>query len=314
VRLLPWIGVLAAYVAAALALDASDPAAQTPLLLDRLSPGAADLVLTVPAVAAFACAAALARRWVPDPWATRATLLVALSPLGFALGSGSRPDAPAAALLAAGLLLALKLRDEVTQTRGLAAAACLALAPWFGLAYAFASVPPLLALVSWTARRGRRLLALLELEIAGASAVALFEADTPVSRAATDGEGIERVGNVVVDVLRWAPLLALAFVGAYLLLRSRRERVARAIPLRRDAEVAAALTGLVLVILWAVAAFGSLGPGAGVPLAAAFAAWGMHRVPRLGALLGLAGIGLTAWMIVALGSGDAHGWLDLAAF
>ena len=80
------------------------------------------------------------------------------------------------------------------------------------------------------------------------------------------GTASSAIGRVVVDVLRWAPLLALAFLGAYLLLRSRRERVSRAIPARRDAEVAAALAGLMLLTLWTVAAFGSLGPGAGVPL------------------------------------------------
>ena len=42
-------------------------------------------------------------------------------------------------------------------------------------------------------------------------------------------------------LLRWAPFLALAFFAAWLLWRSRRERLARAIPGQRDVEVAAAL-------------------------------------------------------------------------
>jgi hypothetical protein len=304
VRVLPWITVLAAYVAAALTLDAFDPAAQTPALLERLlDDGGRELtavVLAVPATLAFAFAAALARRWVPDPWATRAALLVALSPLGFALTSGARPDAVAAALLGAGLLLALRTREHATRARTLGSATCLSLAPFFGLAYAIPGVPVLAALVSWTSRRGRPLLALLGI-------------DQPDRRAATEGDGAERIGRVLVDVLRWAPVLVLAFVGAYLLLRSRRERVSRAIPARRDAEVAAALSGSALLALWGVAAFGSLGPGAGIPLAAAYAAWGMRRAPRIAVVLGLAGLGLTIWMVVALAGGNARGWLDPAA-
>ncbi|MEA2124011.1 MAG: hypothetical protein QOI80_793 [Solirubrobacteraceae bacterium] len=310
---LPWIAVLVAYVAAALTLSAWDPSPQTPFLLQRLrDDGGRELtavVLAVPAVLAFAFAAALARRWVPDPWATRGVLVVALSPLGFALTSGARPDGPAAALLAGGLLLALQAREHATRGRALGSAACLSLAPWFGVAYAFAAAPVLAALVSWTSRRGRPLLAFLSLEIAGATTVALAGIDQPDGRAATHGDGAVRVGRVLVDTLRWAPLLLLAFGGAYLLLRSRREKVSRAIPTRRDAEVAAALAGVMILALWGVAAFGTVGPGAGVPLAAAYAAWGLRRTPRLGFVLGLATLTLTGWMAVALAAGDTHRWL-----
>ena len=261
---LPWLALAVLYVAAALTLDAWDPAPQTPFALQRLrDDGGRELtaaVLAVPAALSFAFAAALARRWVPDPWATRGTLLVALSPLGFALTSGARPDAFAAALLTGGVLLALRARDQPTRENTLGGAACLALAPWFGVAYAFAAAPALLALVSWTARRGRRLWAFLELEIAGATAVVLAGIDHPEGHRASDGPL-----DVLGDVLLWAPILALAFAGAYLLLRSRHEHVSRAIPARRDAEVAAALVGSLILALWAVAAFGPVGAGAGIP-------------------------------------------------
>ncbi len=306
---LPWLAVLALYVIAALTLEAWDPAPQTPQLLERLrAEGGRELtavVLAVPAALSFAFAAALARRWVPDPWATRGTLLVALSPLGFALTSGARPDACAAALLTGGAVLALGARDHPTRGNTLGAAACLSLTPWFGVAYAFAAVPALLALVSWTARRGRRLWAFLELEIAGATAVVLAGIEHP--RGARTGDGPL---DVLGGVLRWAPVLALAFAGAYLLLRSRREHVSRAIPQRRDAEVAAALAGLLILVVWGVAAFGPVGAGAGVPLAAAYAAWGLRRFPVAGAGLAVATLALTAWMAVALASGKADGWLD----
>jgi hypothetical protein len=307
---LAWLAVFALYVAAALTLGAWDPSPQTPFLLQRLrDDGGRELtavVLAVPATLAFAFAAALARRWVPDPWATRGTLLVALSPLGFALTSGARPDACAAALLAAGVLLALHGRDHPTRGRTLGSAACLALAPWFGLAYAFPAAPAFLALLSWTSRRGRQLWAFLALEIAGATAVVLAGIDQPEGRRRSDGPL-----DVLGEVLRWAPVLLLAFAGAYLLLRSRRERVSRAVPARRDAEVAAALVGAMILALWGVAAFGAVGAGAGVPFAAAYAAWGLRRLPAVGAGLALATLFLTAFMAVALVSGEARGWLDV---
>jgi hypothetical protein len=307
---LPWVAVLALYVAAALTLGAWDPSPQTPFLLQRLrDDGGRELtavVLSVPAALAFALAATLARRWVPDPWATRGTLLVALSPLGFALTSGARPDGCAAALLAAGLLLALGARDHPTRGRTLGSAACLALAPWFGIAYAFAAAPAFVALLSWTSRRGRQLWAFLALEIAGATAVALAGIDQPEGRRAADGPL-----DVLGDVLRWAPLLLLAFAGAYLLVRSRREHLSRALPALREAEVAAALCGAVIVAMWGVAAFGPVGAGAGIPFAAAYSAWGLRRFPVAGAGLGLATLFLTVWMAVALASGDAGGWLDV---
>jgi hypothetical protein len=310
---LAWLAVFALYVAGALTLGAWDPSPQTPFLLQRLrDDGGRELtaaVLAVPAVLSFALAAALARRWVPDPWATRGTLLVALSPLGFALTSGARPDAFAAALLTGGIHLTLLARDHPTRARTLGGAACLSLAPWFGVAYAIAAVPAFLALLSWTSRRGPRLWAFLELEIAGATTVALAGIDGPDGRRASDGPL-----DVLTHVLRWAPVLLLAFAGAYLLLRSRRERVSRAIPSRRDAEVAAALVGVTILALWGVASFGPVGAGAGVPFAAAYAAWGLRRFPVIATGLGLATVFLTVWMVVALVSGDARGWLDVRPF
>jgi len=316
-RAAPWLALLAAYVAAIVGLGAADPAPQVPFVLARLRREAGlratELALAVPAAAAFALAAALARRWVPDPWATRGVLLVALSPLGFALSSGAGPDAPAAALLAGGLVLALRVRDGVTRGRVVGSAACLALMPWLGLPYAVPALAVLAALASWTSRQGRPLLAFLAVEIAGASAVALLGVDQPVGRPATPSAGAAGAAAVVVDrdigVLRWAPVLALALVGVYLLARSRREHVSKAIPARRDAEVAFALTGMAILGMWGAAAVGSVTPGAGVPLAAALGAWGLQRAPRTGAALGALTLAGTVWVAVALAAGDARGWL-----
>ncbi|MGI8622579.1 MAG: hypothetical protein ACR2NB_03615, partial [Solirubrobacteraceae bacterium] len=81
----PWLAAVAAYAAAVLGLGASDPASQEPTLLEGLRDAAGmravELVLAAAMALAFGLGAALARRWVPDPWATRGVLAVALSPL-----------------------------------------------------------------------------------------------------------------------------------------------------------------------------------------------------------------------------------------
>ncbi len=308
----PWLAVVAVYSAAVLVLGASDPAPQVPALLEGLRDAAGtravELVLAAAMALAFGLGAALARRWVPDPWATRGVLAVALSPLGFAASAGVGGGAIAAALLAGGLLLALRVRDQPSRPSALGAAACLALVPWFGLASAAAAVPVLGALVNWSYRRGRPLLGLLELEIAGASVVALLGAEQPGGRARPG-----TFAGLLVDrgagVLRWAPVLALAFLGAYLLVRSRQERLSRAIPARRDAELAAALTGLALLGATGAAAFGAVAAAPGLPLAGALAAWGLRRAPRLGALLGLLTLAGTAWVAVQLGTNTVASWL-----
>lgn len=279
-RVLPWLAMLAAYVAVALLVGPGEAPPQVPLLLQRLrdetSPDVAAVILCGPAALAFALAAALARRWVPDPWATRSVFLTALSTVAFGLSGRAGPDAPAAALLLGGLLLALRTRDAATRRRTLGGAACLALAPWFGLPYALAAVPALAALVMWTWRQRRPLLAFLAVEIGGASAVALAGVKQPVA----DGRGD-------LALLLTAPILLLAPVGVLLLVRSRRAHLSRAIPARRDAEVAAGLTTIMAAALWAGAAVGPIGPGAGVPFAAALGAWGLQRAPIPGYALGL---------------------------
>jgi hypothetical protein len=120
-------------------------------------------------------------------------------------------------------------------------------------------------------------------------------------------------------VLRWAPVVALAFLGAFLLWRSRRERLARAIPARREAEVAATLAALVCAAQIAVAAFGAPTmygfwfPGrhlmAALPCAAALAAWGLHHAPRVGAVLGALTVVASGWLAVGLAAGGVDGWV-----
>jgi hypothetical protein len=120
-------------------------------------------------------------------------------------------------------------------------------------------------------------------------------------------------------LLRWAPVLGLAFWSAWLLRRSRREGLARALPARRHAEAAAGLAVAICVAgtVCAVLAQRPLnGPGfpgatfaAALPAAGALCGWGLRRAPRVGALLGALTLAGSAWLTIALVSGSA-GSLD----
>lgn len=309
-RAASWLALLAVYAVAQLALGAGDRDLQSPRLVelvrDAVGEDGARLVLAAAAAGAFAAAAALARVWVPEPWATRAVLVAAVSPAGFALSASSA--APAAALLGAGTLLALRTRDHPTRARTLGGGACLALAPWFGTAFAAPAAVALAALVHWTYRRGRRLYAFLALECAGATAVVL--AGVELSRATAPTRGAQGV----LETIWFAPVTVLGAATLLLLARSRRERVSRAIPARRDAEVGAAVTALALLVLLAAAAIEPVAPEAGVPAAGALAAWAMRAFPRAAAVAAVATVGLSGGLAVALATGAADRWIAVGLF
>ncbi len=118
--------------------------------------------------------------------------------------------------------------------------------------------------------------------------------------------------------MRWAPVLALAFAAAWLLWRSHRERIAAAIPARRETEVAATLLLAVCgaQLLSAVFLARSLsGPGipgaelvAALPCAGALGAWGLRHAPRAGLALGALTLLATGWLLVQLWTGTIDGW------
>jgi len=105
----------------------------------------------------------------------------------------------------------------------------------------------------------------------------------------------------------------LAFAGAVLLARSRRERLARLVSDQRDAEHAAFLALAVCAAQVLVAAFtvpsldGDWFPARqlvpALPCAVALIAWGWRRLPRAGAALAVLTVALSAWVLIA---GD--GW------
>ena len=116
-------------------------------------------------------------------------------------------------------------------------------------------------------------------------------------------------------LLRWAPVLVLALLGAWLLVRGRRGGLARAIPALRTEESAATLCALAVGAQLLVAAFlaptmfGFWFPGrnlvAVLPLAIPLVALGLRRVPRTGVLLALIGVAGSIWLYVAVRAGGS---------
>ena len=275
------------------------------------------VLLAAVAALAFVLGAALARRVVPDPWATWAALLAGLSPPALALSTAVLPALTAGALLAGAALCALAVRERPLMRSAYGGAAALAVLPWLDPWLLLPAAPVALLLARWTARRGRGLVAFGTIEVQLASLVfyvALNErlyggltplavAEAPATGASSPGDyaaRLPRLAELFLDpdagLLRWAPVFALAFLGAWLLWRSRRERLARAVPARRDAEHAAFLALAVCAAQVAVAAFTSReleGPwppatqlGAALPCAVPLIAWGLRRAPRIGLALG----------------------------
>lgn len=291
------------------------------------------LSLALLAAVAFACAASLARRIVPEPWPSASALVVGLSPPVVAASTTIRPEIPAAAALAGAAVLALRVRDRPEAAIAFWAALLVAAVPWLGLTAVAPAAVVALALARWLRRRQRGLSGFVALEVVFLSAVVfitvndrLYGGLTPYASGARPGPstGLHDAGDVLARVprifellgdLRWAPFVALAGAGLWLLWHSRRARVTVAVPEHVHAEVVALFMGLAVVAQLLEAAFlapridGPWFPGRllvpALPFAAALAAWALRRFPRTGATLAVATVGLTVWVLIAALFGDA---------
>jgi len=304
---------------------------------------AVELFLAAIAALGFVLAALIARRIVPEPWASGAALLVGLSPIALAHATAVYPEAAAGTALAGAALCTLRMREHPGLGSAVVGAALLAALPWLGPKFLLPAAPIAIELVRWTARRGRRTAALAAAEIMVASIVVyatindrLFGGLTPYAASASGRsptgadslwEHLERLPRVAalwidrdVGLLRWAPVLALSLFAAWLLWRSRRVHLARLVEARADAEAAAGLALAVWGAVLVVAAFaapsidGDWFAGrqlvAGLPLAAALCAWGLRHAPRTGAVLGALTLLGSLWLALALAFGGADGWAD----
>ena len=296
------------------------------------------VVLAAVAALAFVLAAALARRVVPDPWATWAALLAGLSPPDLAHATAVVPALTAGALLTGAALCALAVRERPLMRSAFVGGALLAVLPWLDPWLLVPAAPVAVLLARWTARRGRRLVALGTVEVQLASLVfyvslnerlyggltPLAVADPPATGAGSVADYLERVPRLVAlwidrdaGLVRWAPVLALAFLGAWLLWRSRRERLARLVAERRDAEHAAFLALAVCAGQAGVAAFatpalaGPWFPGtqlvAALPCAVPLLAWGLRWAPRAGAVLAALTMLASGWLVAGGGGWSPPG-------
>jgi hypothetical protein len=313
------------------------------LVAPALSAGGTTLVqlqLAAIAALAFALAAALARRIVPDPWATGGPLLVALSPPSLALATSVTPDMTAAALITLGAVLALRCRELPRSRRGIIAAAPAAAAPWLGMLYLAPAGVVIAAATRWMRRRERGLQALVTAEVGFGSLVVLasvcnafYGGLTPVAAAGAGDVGVDadiprdllsRVDRLVTlwvsphsGLLVWVPVAAIGLAVSWLVWHQRRERLARAIPEYADVEVAALLALAIVVAAWLTATFATpsidragFGPrqlGVALPALGALTAWGLRRWPRAGRILGGLTLVASVWLVLALAIGTG-GW------
>jgi len=280
----------------------------------------------------FCLAAALGRRLVPEPWATRAALVAGLSPPAIGAATAIAPEAAGATCLAGAALLALRVRERPRLRWTFWSAALAAALPWLAAKLVAPAAVTAVALARWLRRRQRGLAGFVALEVFFFSAVVyvtvgdrVFGALTPAELAAGGATGASGMGahlarwprllwlwvDPQAGLLRWVPFVALAGVAVGLLWRSRRDRLAAAVAEQVDVEVAAVFLLALVAAVWLVAAF--LAPSIGtdgrpwshgrqlvpvLPALAALSAWGLRFAPRAGVLLGAATLALSVAMIL----------------
>jgi hypothetical protein len=280
----------------------------------------------------------MARRLVPEPWATRGVLAVGLSPPAVIAATTISPDAVGASALAGAAALALDARERPLARLTAWSGTLLATLPWLAVKLLAPGAVVAAALVRWPRRRQRGLAGLVGLEVALFSLVLfvsindrLYGGLTPyavlpedVSPTGAHGlvDHLERWPRLIwlwigapQGLLLWAPVCVLAFVAVWLLARSRREHLARALGDQVDVEVTASF--LVTIVAAAVLVATFLAPTiagpwfAGhelvivLPILAALSAWGLRRYPRIGTALCAITLALTLWTVIAPRIDDA---------
>jgi hypothetical protein len=298
-------------------------------------PVGAELLVAALLALGFVAAAALARRLVPDPWATGAALAAALSPPALAWSTAVTPDPVAAAAVAGAALFTLRVRDDPRFGRAVVAAAFIGVLPWLSVTFLPIAIVCAAALARWLRRRSRGLTAFAALEVVLIPAVALLTANerlyggvTPYAAVPGDPTGADtvveylerfpRIVGLLLDpqdgLLVWAPIGVLALLALELLARSLRERLAVALPEVVDVEVTAGFLAAICGVQLLVAVFGAPAtsgewfPGRdllpAVPVGAALCAWGLRHAPRAGAALAAATVVAGAWLVLGARLGE----------
>jgi hypothetical protein len=301
--------------------------------------GARGVELFLAAIAALAVALAyrVALRVVPDPWALGAAAVIGLSPPFLAYGTAVYPELTAGAILAGATLLALKLDASPRRRYAIACFLLLGALPWLGTKFVPAGlvIGVVAARALWRARRRTLTVAAIELSLFSVAFYvgvneAIYGGPTPYNadvagETATDagfpGGYVNRLYRLVAlfldreyGLLRWAPVFLLAFAGLWLLWRSHRDRLTRAVPGARQIELAATICAAALGAQLLVAAF--LAPTmfgfwfpprhllAGLPLAIPLVAWGLRHSPRVGVALSALTLAASSWLYLDVRLGD----------
>jgi hypothetical protein len=293
---------------------------------------AVELWLAALAALGYMAAAAVARRLVPEPWATRGVLAVGLSPPAVVAATTIAPDAVAGSVLAGAAALALAARDRPLARLTAWAGALLATLPWLAVKFLASGAIVAAGVFRWPRRRSRGLAGLVGLEVALFSGVLYISindrlyggltpyAVLPAGESATGAHGLgdhlERWPRLLwlwvgppQGLLLWAPVCALGFVALWLLARSRHERLARVVAEQVDVEVTAGFlftviaAGLLVAVFLAPTIAGPRFAGhqlvAVLPLVGALCSWGWRRFPRAGAVLAALTVAATVWVLVA---------------
>ena len=270
---------------------------------------------------------------VPDPWALGATLAVGISPPFMAYSTAVYPELTAGLLLVGAALLAVRLEDHVSRRAAFGCFALLGLLPWLGTKFVPAGVVIGLFAARSLFHARRRTLAVGASEAAFFSVAlyvgineSLYGGPTPYAadvagETATDAsfplgylERAYRLVALMVDrdygLLRWAPLFLLAFVGVWMLYRSRRDQLSLAMPglhrMQDTATICAAAVGAQLVVAGFLAPtmFGYWFPPrhmlAALALAVPLVGWGLRRLPRTGTALAVLTAASSVWLYLAV--------------
>jgi hypothetical protein len=293
---------------------------------------AVELWLAALSALGYVAAAAIARRLVPEPWATRGVLAVGLSPPAVVAATTASPDAVGASALAGAAALALAARERPLARLTAWAGTLLATLPWLAVKLLAPGAVVAAALFRWPRRRQRGLAGLVGLEVAlfslvlfvsindrlygGLTPYAVLPEDVSPTGAQSLADHLERWPRLLwlwlgppQGLLLWAPACALAFVALWLLARSRREHLARILGEQVDVEVTAAFLTTICAAAILVATFLAptiAGPWFAahelvivLPIIAALSAWGLRRFPRAGTALCALTLVATLWVLVA---------------
>jgi hypothetical protein len=255
----------------------------------------------LPAIAAlgFVLAALLARRIVPEPYASAGAGLAGLSAPAVAEAGAVLPSATAGTLLAGAALCAVAAPRPVPV---FGAAAMLAVLPWLDPKLVVPAIPVAAVLYLWCRQARHATRGLIAVELAAASVVLyvtlneqLYGGPIP-SRTGADplGEHLDRLPRDVTPWLELLPILVLVAYAAWLLRRSRAEGLARVVPERASAETAASLALAVVAGVLLVATVDSRLLVAALPVAGAPIAWALQRSRRVGAMLAVATLAVSA--------------------